>query len=108
MLEIIAIVTSSVTILAAAIITGLFARQSLRYKKDSEKAELRAKRREMESLLNMKLTSANTRLSLAIARAVKEGSSNGDLECAVKNAKEAQIEYFNFVNTDFARNVAKI
>ena len=102
------IITPSITVLATAVITGLFARQSGRHKKDAVKVEQRAKRREKESLLNMKLTSANTTLSLAIARAVKEGKTNGDLDCAAENAKEAQEEYFDFVSREFARNVAKI
>jgi len=102
------IITSTATVLAVAVITGLFARESRRYKKDSIKIEKRAARREVESLLSMRLTSANTTLSLAIARAVKEGKSNGDLDLAVEEARKAQLEYYDFVNREFARNVAKV
>jgi hypothetical protein len=92
--------------IAVAIIAGLFARESKNRKKSHEHAEKRAKLRAKESLLTMKLMSANNQLASATGRAVKDGHTNGEMEEALAEAQKAQNEYYNFINNIAAEHMA--
>jgi len=83
---------------AVAVIGGFFAKDSKKRKAESEKTDKRALIRAKESALSMKLMSANTALGIEIARAVKNGTTNGEMERALEKAADAQREYFKFIN----------
>lgn len=84
-----------------AIITGLFSIKqakmekeiSARYDNFADKIELRKK----ESLLSMKMASANTKLTIGVAMALKTGHANGEIEEGLKAVQEAENEYKNFL-----------
>ena len=89
-----------------AVIYGLFNRESKKRKKDNENAEKRAKLRAKESLLSMKLMSANNSLALVMARAIRDGKTNGEMEDALIGAEKAQREYYDFVNNIASEHMA--
>jgi len=66
--------------------------------RDAKKREKQASVRAEESRLSMKMMSASTSLSCAIAYAIKEDRVNGKMDTALAEAENAQNEYFRFVN----------
>jgi phosphate/sulfate permease len=90
-----------------AIIAGLFHRESKRRKKDNEKIEKRAAIRAEESLLSMRMMSANTRLAIAAAIAIKEDEANGEMDSALDEAKKAQRDCYDFMSRMTAAHVTK-
>ena len=91
---------------SVAIIGGLLSRESKKRKASQEHAEKRAKVRAKESLLTMKLMSANNQLAAATGRAVRDGHTNGEMEEALVEAQKAQHEYYNFINNLAAEHMA--
>jgi len=89
-------------------VVALFFRKQLR-KNDlyNERTERRAKTREEESRLSMKLMSANTNLAISTGIALKEKRVNGKMDAALLQAEKAQLEYFEFINRLAASQVAK-
>ena len=83
---------------SVAVIGGLFARDAKKRRKDHEHTENRLKLRAKESLLSMKLSSANTNLTIVMARAIRDGKTNGEMEQALIGAEKAQHEYYDFIN----------
>jgi hypothetical protein len=71
-----------------------------------EHAEKRAKLRAKESLLTMRLMSANNQLASATGRAVRDGHTNGEMDEALVEAQKAQHEYYNFINNIAAEHMA--
>ena len=66
-------------------------------KNHAERSEERAEQRKKESLLAMKMTSANMNLGIATAIAVKNHSANGEMDAALSKAKEVADEYKDFL-----------
>ena len=91
--------------LAVAIIGGLFARDSRKKKMQLDDAETRAALRVEESRLNMKLLSASLGLSVETARALKRGTTNGEMDEALDTAEAVKAEYYNFVNAVAAKQI---
>jgi predicted GIY-YIG superfamily endonuclease len=81
-----------------AVVAGVFNRDAKKRKQEHSNTEKRAAQRAKESLLAMKMMSANSSLAIATALAIKEGNTNGKLEYALAEAEAAQREYFAFVN----------
>ena len=90
-----------------AVIGGLFAQDSKKRKQQLESAEARAAIRAEESRLSMKMMSADVNLSVATARAVKEGKTNEEMDAALTSTEEALQEYYNFINTVAAKQITK-
>ena len=90
-----------------AILGGLFARDSKKRKDAARVIEARAALRAEESRLSMKLMSASVHLGMATALAMKEGATNGKMESALRNAKETESEYYDFINAIAARSIIK-
>ena len=92
---------------AVAVIGGIFALMQAqttarisadREANEAERARIdkRAEQRKKESLLTMQLISADTKLTLGLAMAVKRGHANGEIEEGLEAVKAAQEEYQKF------------
>ena len=97
----------AVQAIAVVVIKGMFSREAKNRKQAHEHAETRAKMRAKESLLTMKLMSANNQLAAATGRAVRDGHTNGEMEEALVEAQKAQHEYYEFINSIAAVHMAK-
>ena len=64
---------------------------------ETARIDKRAKTRAKESRLSMKLMSANTALAMETARAIKNGTTNGEMDGAIREAIDARTEYLNFI-----------
>ncbi len=98
-------IIGAIQAIVVGVIAGLFARDSAKKKKVMDDAEVRAALRAEESRMSMKMMSANTRLTMATARAVKDGKSNGKMETALVDAEKTELEYFNFINGVAAKQI---
>lgn len=84
---------------AVAIIAGLFSRESKKRKAENDKHEKQSTLRTESNLHVMQLMSAVTSLACATGSALKdEGRVNGKMDAALDEAKNAQREYYGFVN----------
>lgn len=63
----------------------------------TKRAEERNDMAKQESLLSLKMMSANNKLSYACAMAIKRGRPNGEVEEAVEAYEEAKQEYDAFL-----------
>ncbi|MDL2273464.1 hypothetical protein LJC34_02815 [Oscillospiraceae bacterium OttesenSCG-928-G22] len=90
-----------------ALISGIFARDNKERKKMHDATEARAAIRAEESRLSMSLMSADMSLTLATARAIKEGKTNGKMDAALAAAETAQKEYYDFINSIAAKQIIK-
>ena len=66
-------------------------------KEETARIDKRAKIRARESRLAMKLMAANAGLAMETARAIKNGSTNGEMDGAISEAVAAKNEYINFI-----------
>lgn len=70
-----------------------------RRQKRSDLAEKRhADARKEESLLSLELNMANSKLSYAVAMAIKRGRANGEVEEAILAYEAAKKKYYSFLN----------
>ena len=104
--EIVISIIGAMQAVVIAIVYGISHRETKRRKLDNDRVERRALCRAEESLLAMRLMSANTSLSMATAIAVREGKSNGEMEKAIIDAKAAQQEYYDLVNKIASKELA--
>lgn len=79
----------------------------LRAAKDRKTAEERAKAREREARLSMKMQDANMQLTIVTANAVTGGHNNGNVESAKKAAEEASAEYAAFLREIAAKEITQ-
>ncbi len=98
--EVICTLLTAASAALVAVIGGAF-------QKDKRKTEERAALRAEENLLSMKLMSATCAVSLVTAKAVFNQKTNGDVEEAMDAAKEAQEDYFAFIDGVAAKKIAK-
>jgi hypothetical protein len=75
-------------------------------KRDKE-IEQRAKDRRKESLLGLKLSMANGKMSYATAMAIKRGHANGEVEEGIEAYSQARKEYLDFVNEQAVEHLNK-
>lgn len=103
MIQIILTIISTLGVIGAAIVTGFFSvKISKISQKNNENQKLAAERseqRKKESMLAMKLSSANTKLTVGVAMALKHGRANGEIEEGLKAVEEAQAEYDDFLKS---------
>lgn len=93
--------------LLVAVVGGLFAMETRRRKSHDAKTEARAEIRAKESRLSMGLMSAAVKGVTAIAIAVEEGKTNGEMRDAREAAEAAQAEYFEFISGVAAQTINK-
>ena len=79
----------------------------LRAAKDRKVSEERAKAREREARLAMKMQDANMQLTIVTANAVTGGHNNGNVERAKKAAEEASEEYAAFLREIAAKEITQ-
>lgn len=77
----------------------------LRAAKDRKTAEERAKAREREARLSMKMQDANMQLTIVTANAVTGGHNNGNVEAAKRAAEAASAEYAAFLREIAAKEI---
>lgn len=81
------------------VLTGVLLFYWQRKQKEKDKTtEQRASARKKESLLALKLSMANSKLSYACAMAIKRGKPNGEIEEAVEEYEAARRDYYEFLN----------
>lgn len=79
---------------AATIICGVLAHSNgKRGKREDARAEQRAK----EGRLQLRMMDANTKLTVGVAMALKNGHANGEVEDGLKAVNEANSEYVKFL-----------
>jgi len=92
---------SAIASVLVCVISGVFGyRQTVMSKKiDEDKKETikRSEERKKESLLALRLTNANTKLTLGVAMAIKHGHANGEIEEGLEAVKNAQRDYETFL-----------
>lgn len=98
------VITSMISALVSiivAVIVGIFGVRQTRIQKrmesDRVENEKISEQRKRESLLSMKLTHANTQLTIGVAMALKTGHANGEIEKGLKMVETASTEYDNFI-----------
>lgn len=97
------IICTLITAVAGIIVALL----SVQIKKSNDRAERRAKVRERESLLNLRLTYAAVELSMVCANAQMDYKNNGNVERAYAAAEEAKNEYNSLMQELTAHEVGK-
>jgi len=94
------IITAVVSIVVC-ILTGVFGYKTskiqVQLNADKIEAEHIAEQRKKENILAMRLTHANTKLTIGVATALKVGHANGEIEEGLKAVKEANEEYERFL-----------
>jgi len=94
---------NAVIIALISVFGGLMVQRQKSTQKD---AQTIAKQRSNENLLSMRFMSANTNLSIVTAMAVQNQKINGQMDAALKAAKEAQQAYYDYINELGADKVA--
>jgi hypothetical protein len=92
--------------IALAFIGRMFARDSKKRLQAIERAEVRATLRAEESRQTMQLMSASVHLGVMTATAIMEGKNNGGMNEALKNAKDTQQSYYNFIREAAAKQLS--
>lgn len=99
--------TELVCTIISGICTIIVAYISTNNAKHIKKSEERAKVRTEAQFIQMKMQSANTKLTDAVAVAIKRGYANGEVEEAQKQVEEAEAEYEDFIKKQAAKTIAK-
>jgi hypothetical protein len=100
------VIIPAVATLMTSVMAGLFALEVRNRNARDKHNEAREKMREEESLLAMKLMSANTNLGIATGMAVRDGRTNGGMTDALKEAEQAKKEYYAFINRVATHQIA--
>lgn len=98
MTEIIGYVISAVSAVLCSYIAFKSNKESKANEKDRKLTEKRAEERKKESLLSLRLMSANCSLTVGTALAVKKGYANGEMEQGLKDVEDAMKAYQEFHN----------
>lgn len=104
-LRVFAIVVPSALTIIIAVIGKRDAKDRKAAAERDARAEERAKLREKESRLSMKMLDATLQLSIVTSNAVTGGHNNGNVERAKAAAEAAQIEYHTFLQDIAAHEV---
>lgn len=97
---------------AAAVIAALasivVAVIEFRAKRDRDRQEARAQRRETESRLSMDLMLATSEMTDVLCIALQGGQINGNVEKAREEGRKSREAYRNFLREQAAHQVAKL
>ncbi len=85
---------------------AIFYIQRRQRKRDSH-AEERAATRRRESLLNLQMTMASSKLAYATAVAIERGRTNGELKEAKEDYSKARAAYLQFLNEQAADHLTE-
>lgn len=99
-MEILLASISAAASILVAVIGGIAAVSQVKIKKkadeENEAAKKRADQRAKESLLLMELVNADTKLTIGVAMALKNGHANGEIEEGLKAVNQANDAYESF------------
>lgn len=96
-----------ITALISAASVIIVARINVDSRRHMKKSEEREKIRNKGTLIQLKMMQANTKLTDAIAIAIKRGYPNGEVEAAQKEIAEVEKEYNQFMIEMTAKNLSK-
>ena len=94
--------------LIQAVLVALITRNSFKAKRAQKKAEAAAQLLAKESLLSMQLQAASVNLSLATAKAIQEGKTNGAMQIAYEEGIKAKSAYDAFLQETISAQLAHI
>ena len=97
MVEIICALVAGISSIVVAVIGISVKKSNAKVQESNEKMEQRAKLRQQESLLSLKMMDATLQLSIVCSNALTGGHNNGNVERARKAAEEAAAKYEDFV-----------
>lgn len=99
-MEIVLASISAAASILVAVIGGIAAVSQVKIKKktdeENEAAKRRADQRAKESLLLMELVNADTKLTIGVAMALKNGHANGEIEEGLLAVNKANDAYESF------------
>lgn len=98
---------SGIFLVVVTLIEVFAARDRRSAKREREKAQARAERREKESILAMEMMDANCALGLITAKKLAGHKTNGDVEEAMEKAVTARENYEKFIRSMAAHQVNK-
>ena len=90
-------VVAVVGTIICSVIGAKSARRDKEIKAQNDKCEVRAEQRAKEGRLQLAMISANTKLVVGVAMALKHGHANGEVEEGLKAVEEANHEYTKFL-----------
>ncbi len=91
---------------SVVLVLAIYYLQRGQKKRDSH-AEERAVLRRRESLLNLQMTMAVSKLSYATAVAIERGKTNGELKDAKEEYSKAKAAYLRFLNEQAADHLTE-
>lgn len=95
--DVIATIVSAIASIICAYIAGQFAREKIRQsERDKKTDELEARRAE-GAKLQLKMINANSKLTVGVAMALKNGHCNGEVEKGLHAVQEAEADYTQFL-----------
>ena len=97
------IVTSLISAFSVIIVAKINSDSKRHMKKSEAREELRTR----GTLIQLKMMQANTKLTDAVAIAIKRGYANGEVEAAQKEIAIAEKEYEQFMLEMTAKNLSK-
>lgn len=100
MVEIGCAIIAAASLVIVAIVNGRMSRANC-------KMEVRAKLRQEESLLSMKMMSALGKLCVGTALAIKNGKCNGEMQDGLEAVEKAEEDYTAFQQRTTAYQVSK-
>ena len=100
--------TEGLVALIAGLASIVVAVIEFRAKRDRDRNEARAARREQESRLSMDLMLATSEMADVLCIALQGGQINGNVEKAREEGRKSREAYRNFLREQAAHQVAKI
>lgn len=91
---------------SVVLVLAVYYIQRSQRKRDSH-AEERAAVRRRESLLNLQMTMASSKLAYATAVAIERGKTNGELKEAKEDYSKARAAYLQFLNEQAADHLTE-
>lgn len=102
-MDLVQIVTSLISAISVIIVARINSDSRRHIKKSEEREGLRTK----GILIQLKMMQANTKLTDAVAIAIKRGYANGEVEAAQQEIAVAEKEYEQFMMEMTAKNLSK-
>lgn len=97
MTEIICGIVAAAATVICAVIGARSKKRDDAIAEQNSKAEARAEQRAKEGRLQLAMISANTKLTVGVAMALKHGHANGEVEDGLKAVEEANNAYTKFL-----------
>ena len=94
---VIATIVSAIASIICAIVAGLFAREKKGQTEIEKRADELEARRAEEAKLQLKMINANSKLTVGVAKALKNGHCNGEVEEGLHAVQEVDADYTQFL-----------